>query len=249
MVRAAHERPATLSPADLSALCAVRGDAALDYIPVLAAFHFVNRIADLLGVREEVPLQGTLRKIESARRVIVALATREMAKMDLRSRSYGASFDETVQRFFPGTAARERLAVLAPRPKLVEVLAIQREERADATALPGDVRGAVAELVEAALPRAAEEAYGFHTRPADPVEAFVFVGTRTPRRGSREMVEALRRAGFADGAILELAIAIAEENAWARVRRLLGLDPSLLESRRTEAGAAQDGLPGVNFSA
>jgi hypothetical protein len=42
------------------------------------------------------------------------------------------------------------------------------------------------------------------------------------------MVEALRQAGFDDLRILDLAHAVADANQWARVHRLLGLDPAIL---------------------
>jgi alkylhydroperoxidase family enzyme len=68
----------------------------------------------------------------------------------------------------------------------------------------------------------------FHARPADPVEAFAFVGTRYAQRATDAMVDALRGAGFDDLGILDLAIAVADANQWARMRRLLGLPADLL---------------------
>jgi alkylhydroperoxidase family enzyme len=81
--------------------------------------------------------------------------------------------------------------------------------------------------VEAALPSRREEAEGFHPRPADPIDAFAFVGTRYAARTTEGMIEALRRDGFDDVAILDLAIAVADANQWARTHRLLGLEAGL----------------------
>ena len=116
---------------------------------------------------------------------------------------------------------------LAARPKLVEILALALEERDRHSGLD---RATVARLhatVEAALPATADEAQGFHARPADPVAAFAFVGTRYAARTTADMITALRRAGYDDVAILDLAIAVADANQWARLHRLLGLPPAL----------------------
>jgi hypothetical protein len=86
----------------------------------------------------------------------------------------------------------------------------------------------VQRVVEAALPRSAKDAAGFHARPQDPVDAFAFVGTRYAYRTTPELIAALRRGGHDDLAILDLAIAVADGNQWARLHRLAGLPSTLL---------------------
>jgi hypothetical protein len=55
------------------------------------------------------------------------------------------------------------------------------------------------------------------------------------------MIDALRATGFDDLAILDLAIAVADANQWARTHRLLGLDPALfyvdVDAERSTSGA------------
>src|SRR5262249_21962729 len=120
----------------------------------------------------------------------------------------------------------ETLAPVAARPKVVELIALAIEERERST-LPRDTVARIHRAVEAALPARAEEADGFHPRPAAPIDAFAFVGTRYGARTTEEMIGALRRAGHDDLGILDLAIAVAMANQWARLCRLTGLAPGI----------------------
>lgn len=232
LVRRAHEAPALLSPADLDPVRAVAGDGALDYALVLVTFHFINRVADLLGVEPEA-LPAPLRRLEPLRRLGVRVASRLLARMDLANRAYSQSW-ETVLRLAEPLLARgvdgplaDALAPLRPRPKLVEALLLAVEERDARSSLPAATIARVQRVVEGALPRHRDEATGFHARPADPVDAFAFVGTRYAARATPALVDALRRTGLDDLAILDLAIAVADANQWARLSRLLGLPPGL----------------------
>jgi len=56
---------------------------------VLASFHFVNRMADLLQVDAEVPGLSWLRRVEPLRRGIVRVMSVVLGRMDLASRSSG----------------------------------------------------------------------------------------------------------------------------------------------------------------
>jgi hypothetical protein len=198
---------------------------------VVAAFHFVNRIADLLHVDPEV-LPVPLRRFETLRRLAVRAASVVMRRMDLRTRPYPTSFADAVALATPVFARTTRvapadaLAPVAARPKLVELLALALEERERST-VDRDTLARVHRAVEAALPARAEDAAGFHARPSDPVEAFAFVGTRYAARTTDAMIDALRRAGWDDLGILDLAIAVATANQWARLFRLTGLAPEL----------------------
>jgi alkylhydroperoxidase family enzyme len=226
LVRKAHEIPARLSPGDLDGLRALVGAAALDYALVVAAFHFINRVADLLHVDAEL-LPERLRRFDLLRRVTVRAASFVMARMDLAPRVYPATYAEAVARFTraTGRVPGDALVPLASRPKLVEAIELALVERDVHSSLDRATLARVHRAVEAALPARPEEATGFHARPPDPVEAFAFVGTRYAARTTPEMIDALRRTGRDDLGILDLAIAVADANQWARLHRLAGLPP------------------------
>lgn len=194
---------------------------------VLGVFHFINRIADLLHVDAEA-LPERLRRFESIRRLGVGVASRILARGDLRNRPYAVGWDEARSRIAPFLERHDARALraLAPRPKLVEALQLALEERGRSS-VDRPTLARIHRTVEAALPVAATDVEGFHTRPADPVEAFAFVGTRYAYRTTAEMIDALRRAGYDDLGILDLAIAVADANQWARTHRLLGLSPDV----------------------
>jgi hypothetical protein len=207
-------------------------DDALDYALVLGGFHFINRIADLL----HVPMEGIprpLRGFEILRRLTVWLASLIMRRMDLSNRAYPLTYEEALNNLRPlfnrtmGRDPGKEFAGLRSRPKLIEAFQLALEEREMRSSLDNGVHEKVHRAVEAALPKSMEEAEGFHNRPEDPLEAFAFVGTRYAYRTTQDMIEALRGDGYDDMAILDLAIAVAEANQWARVHRFLGLAPEL----------------------
>ena len=203
---------------------AAAGDDALDYAVVLASFHFINRVADLLHVDPDA-LPDSLRRYELVRRISVRATSVLMRRMDLRLRPYTTTFAAAVAGIRVGSP--EAFAPVAARPKIVELVALAVAERERST-LPRDTIARIHHAVEAALPTGVEEAEGFHARPADPVDAFAFVGTRYAARTTEEMIATLRRAGYDDVGILDLAIAVATANQWARLHRLVGLAPGLL---------------------
>ena len=234
LVRKAHEEPKLLTPQDLKPLKALVGDGAIDYALVLASFHFINRIADLLHVDSEALPEG-LRRFEFLRRMATRVAATMMRKtMDLDNRRYEHSFDQVVAEVAPlveGTVPGllgDALAPVRSRPKLVEALRHMIEEREVRSSLDRDVIATVHRTVEQYLAESAEDVTGFHPRPSDPVEAFAMVGTRYAARTTAAMVDALRDAGYDDLGILDLAIAIADANSWARLHRLLGLPATLV---------------------
>ena len=228
LARRAHDAPALLTPADLDPVRAVAGDDALDYLLVLCAFHFITRIADLLAVPPEV-LPPALRRVEVVRRLGVWMTSLLLRRMDLANRPDRASFDDARSRVeaLLGHPVGQSLEPLRIRPKVVESIALALEERDRASSLDRATLARVQRTVEAALPRSAEDANGFQARPADPVEGFAFVGTRYAQRTTSEAIATLRRAGYDDLGILDLAIAVADANQWARMFRLTGLPPSL----------------------
>jgi hypothetical protein len=228
LIRRAHEAPALLSPADLEPVRAVAGDAALDYLLVLCAFHWITRIADLLAVPPEA-LPLALRRFEPLRRLGVRVASVLLRRMDLANRPYDATFADARLRLEQalGRPIGEAVEPLRARPKLVEAIALAVEERDRWSSLGRGTVERVQRTVEAALPRSADDATGFHARPSDPVEAFAFVGTRYANRTTQTQIDALRRAGSDDFGILDLAIAVADANQWARLYRLAGLPANL----------------------
>jgi hypothetical protein len=177
-------------------------------------------------------LPARLRRFETLRRLGVRAASVVMRRMDLRPRPYPTSFADAVALATPLLARTTTLvptAALAPvvaRPKVVELVALALEER-ERSSLDRDTIARVHRAVEAALPASRDHAEGFHARPADPVEAFAFVGTRYAARTTAAMIDALRRARWDDVGILDLAIAVATANQWARLFRLTGLPPEL----------------------
>jgi len=199
---------------------------------VLGVFHFINRIADLLHVDSEA-LPERLRRFEWLRRLTVRVASRMLSRMDLRNRGYGGSYIQVVTQIAPlfrratGRDAADAFAPVAARPKLVEAIGLALRERDETSSLPQATVARIHRVVEAALPTEASEGQGFHARPADPVEAFAFVGTRYAQRTTPDMIERLRERGYNDTGILDLAIAVADANQWARLYRLTGLSPAI----------------------
>jgi hypothetical protein len=244
LARKSGEYPRRLAPSDLEPIRALVGDGALDYALVIAAFHFINRIADLLHVDSEA-LPAPLRRFEWLRRLAVRAAVVLRARMNLDVRVYDTTFDDAVARIAPrldaagALPAGDILAPLQSRPKLVEVAELALAERDDRSSIDRATLARVHRIVEHALPWSPADLEGFHMRPTDPVEAFAFVGTRYAYRTTKEMIGALRAAGYDDVGILDLAIAVADANQWARFYRLTGLDPSLFYVRETpsETGA------------
>ena len=232
LVRKTYEQPARLISSDLSPVREIVGGNALDYALVIASFHFINRIADLLDVPQEA-LPKPLRKFEFLRRLNVRLASVLMAKMDLANRDYSGSYEKALGNLAPifDRASRKTLeSQMKPvqsRPKLVEVLQLLLEERDIRCSLDHTVLGKIQRTVETALPSSIDEAEGFHPIPKDPVEAFAFIGTRYAYRTTKEMIITLRREGFDDLGILDLAVAVADANLWARLFRLVGLEAEL----------------------
>jgi hypothetical protein len=232
LARKSIATPKLLSPRDLEPLRAVVGDAAIDYTLVLGGFHFINRIADLLHVDPEALPEG-LRRFEMFRRFGVGIAARLFSRIDLANRRYAESFDEMLAAWprgaTPGVGASpvSCLEPIRARPKAGEILRLALEERDSRSSLDRELLGRIHRGVEAALPSRRDEAEGFHPRPANPIDAFVFVGTRYAARTTERMIEALRENGFDDVGILDLAIAIADANQWARTHRLLGLQSGL----------------------
>lgn len=185
-----------------------------------------------------------LRRFEWLRRLSVRVAAWMFRSVDLSRRRYPRDYESTLAELAPLFEAvtaeplGRQLAPLRTHPNLIEALGLAIEERARRSSLDPSVLARIQAGVEAALPRCKDEASGFHPRPHEPVDAFVFVGTRYPARTTSAMIDGLRAVGYDDLGILDLATAVADANQWARTHRLLGLDPGLFYVReaREEAG-------------
>ncbi len=232
LIRKAYEQPTRLEPGDLIPIREIVGDGALDYALVVVSFHFVNRIADLLGIVTEF-LPVTLHRFEFFRRMAVQLLSVFIARMDLSNREYGISYGEAVNSMAPlfedsmGRPPGDEFESIMQRPKLIEAIRLTLGERDRRSSLDRGIMAKIHRTVEQALPKSADDMEGFHTRPDDPIEDFAFVGTRYAYRTTKRMIDVLRGEGFDDLGLLDLAIAIADANQWARLYRLLSLPPEL----------------------
>jgi alkylhydroperoxidase family enzyme len=232
LVRKAHVQPAMLTPKDLDSVRELSGDGALDYVQVIGLFHFINRIADLLHVSPEA-LPESLRRFESIRRFGVRAGSFVVSRMDLDNRHYEISYKTALKNITPvfnqamGKNSGDVLVSLKTRPQLIEAFQIMLEEREFRSSLDREVIRTIQRTVEAALPKNSEEAEGFHTRPQNPIEAFAFIGTRYAYRATKDLINTLKQEGFDDLGIMDMAIAVADANQWARTHRLVGLEPEL----------------------
>lgn len=228
----AYVCPVRLGPRDLDPVRGRVGDSALQYVLVIAVFHWINRIADLLGVDLEL-LPRSLRRLERLRRLAVRAGGWLLKRMDLANRPYLGSYEEAVARIAPllepviGNCATQELAPLRSHPHVIEILHLALEERDGRSSLDRTVLATVHRTVEEALPASENDLNGFHVRSTDPVVDFAFVGTRYAYRTTRASIDALRRSGYDDLGILDLATAVADANLWARMFRLVGLPPAL----------------------
>ncbi len=232
LIRKSCELPARLEPKDLDPIRDIAGDSALDYALVVVSFHFINRISDLLGIVTEF-LPISLRRFEFLRRMSVQLLSVFMAKMDLSNREYGISYNETAKSMAPyfedsiGKPLGDEFDAIKSRPKLIEALRLVLEERDNRSSLERGIMAKVHHTVEQALPKSMDDIKGFHTRPDGYIEDFAFVGTRYAYRTTKKMIDGLKEEGFDDLSLLDLAIAIADANQWARLYRLFDLPPEL----------------------
>jgi alkylhydroperoxidase family enzyme len=156
-----------------------------------------------------------------------------LAKMDLTNREYQLTFDQALIKLKSRAPIaseiklEDAMNVFKYRPKLVEVLQLLLEERDQRSGLDRKILAKIHAAVEKALPATLIDAQGFHPVPDDPVDAFAFVGTRYAHRTTKRLIDGLRQKGYDDLAVLDLAIAVADANMWARIYRLTGLKPEL----------------------
>jgi hypothetical protein len=178
-------------------------------------------------------LPKPLRRFEFLRRLTLRVAGILLAKMDLTNRDYSLTYESALtnlksrSRITSEIELDSALAAFKPRPRLVEVIQLLLEERDNRSSLDRKILAKIHAAVEKALPATVIDAQGFHPIPDDPIEAFAFLGTRYAYRTTKHIIDNLRQTGYDDPGILDLAIAVADANLWARTYRLAGLKPEL----------------------
>jgi hypothetical protein len=212
--------PAMLGPADLHDVTMRFGTtAAVDITGYLYSFHFINRIADLVGIQSDLPLIQP--HWAWLRRMGVRLQGAMMRRgMDLSRQEVSVDVDAAVNRLssFVGTLPRGFVS-LHNAPNVAGILDTVCDV---VSCLNQEMFDRVGDLVRSALPANEEEATGIHTRPADPLEALVFVGTRYPARTTDDLVARVRQSeGLDDRGVLDLFYSISVHNGLERMRRLL----------------------------
>ena len=220
LVQKALHAPARLEPADLADTVAQYGRrGALEVVSYLGAFHFINRIADLVGIQSDLPV--VQQRWAWLRRRGVAFQGWLMGRLlDLSNRPVEVDV---------AAAIAEAEAVLGPFPAGYAALREAPNVAAFLTTVSDVVRridpalvARVAPVVADALPACEDEAVGFHERPTDPIDALAFVGTRYPVRTTDSMIAAVReKYGYGDPELTDLFYAISMRNCFERLDRLL----------------------------
>ena len=213
--------PAALEPRDLQPLLDRFGVAGtMELVIMLASFHFINRIADLVDVQSELPI--VQRRWRWLRGAGVRLQGRMMRRLiDLENRP--ADVDAAA---LLADLATIRGEVLAPgydalRHAPSAIASLHATTRPLPT-MDAETTRRVTETVGTALPANESESTGFHARPTDPLDALAFVGTRYVVRVTDEMVDAVRtRYGWSDAELTDLFFLISYRNAAERLDRLL----------------------------
>ena len=224
LVRKSVRAPARLEPADLRPLVALLGvGGALEIVAMLGGFHFITRVADFVGIESDLPiLRRRWPRLRAFSVRLQAAVFRRM--MDLRNEASNVDV---------GALLAEMERIRGPLPagyaamhESPSAAAWAHRATVELPTLPPEMLARVTAGVAAALPASEEEATGFHPRPADPLDALVFVGTRYAARTTDEMVDAVRKSrGWDDGALTDLFYAIAYRNGVERVDRLLAAMP------------------------
>jgi hypothetical protein len=224
LVERSVKQPARLGPADLQPVVDAYGErAAIDVAAYLTSFHFINRIADLVGIQSDLaivqPRWRWLRRLGIRFQGFVMGRMVDMSRPDV---------DVDV-----ASILEEADAVLGPLPSgfqalhgVPNVAGFLGSVTEVARQLDAGMLARVAEVVADALPSCEEEATGFHPRPADPLEALAFVGTRYAARTTDGMVDAVReKYGYGDPELTDLFYAISMRNGLERMLRVLAEPP------------------------
>ena len=217
--------PALLEPRHLAKVSRTFGvGGAVEIVGVLAAFHLISRVADLIGLRSD--LTWVQRHWAWARRLgLRSRGWKLRRSLDLENRKLDID---------AAAALLEAHGALGPLPDGYEAL-LDVPSAAGfllsmgriAKQLDPDMLARVTQGVAAALPTDVDEVTGFHERPSDPLDELVFVGTRYAARSTDAMVTAVReKYGYGDAELTDLFYAIGMRNAIERMHRLFAAVPS-----------------------
>jgi len=222
LVRKSVRMPGQLAPTDLEPLFRLFGvGGTFELVGMLGFFHFINRIADLVGIRNDMPL------IHPRWRLARILGIRMVAWM------FRKAFNlENLPHDLDGARLLHEIEAIRGAPLPLGYRRMQLAPGAAASicalvrVLPSfdpEIRARVETVVGQSLPQCEEESTGFHPRPPEPLDALVFVGTRYAARTTDAMVDAVRaKYAWDDPALTDLFYLIAVYNALARLDRLLG---------------------------
>ena len=237
--------PARLTPEDLGPVVAEYGRiGALEIVSMVSSFHFINRIADIVGIQSDLPIVQP--RLAWLRRVGVRAQGWLMGRfLDLSNRIIDVDVDAALERAEGVLGAlpvgyrdlREAPNVAAYLTTIADVVEHIDRELVEHVTL----------LVAEALPTCEEEATGLHPRPADPIDALAFVGTRYAARTTRSMIDSIReKYRYDDAKLTDLFYAISMRNAFERTDRLLAA--SLVGASTADgesSNTAQQQMPSV----
>lgn len=225
LVRKSARAPSRLEPRDLKPVSETLGArGALEVVSMLGGFHFITRIADMVGIDTELPL------VQRRWRWLRTLGVRLQAAMfrralDLANQPMQAEVDVLLKEMeaVRGAPLPAGYAALRRAPN---VALWAHRMTVELPSLDPGMLARVTRAVAEALPSSEEESTGFHRRPSDPLDALAFVGTRYAVRTTDSLVNRVRAAyGWGDGELTDAFFAIAARNAFERVDRLLAAEP------------------------
>jgi uncharacterized peroxidase-related enzyme len=243
--------PRALAPADIAAFFAAWPDphAQAEIVSIIAAFNAITRMANALGVTLEIP--AALRRFESSRRGTISLLSRlTTLSMDLSEKSVPGRIPEenhaALERLFksdlgfddipPGFAlledcpelfdgqirSIEKAVAVLPRERWMSIgLVVARLTGCDYFAVNCGAwlgqRGVDSDEVIAA----SEGATSALSAAEERCLRFIRDLTLHSHTIREDRIHALRKVGFSDGAILDLAYAAGVFNGMARLTRAL----------------------------
>jgi len=221
LVRKSVRMPGQLAPADLESLFRLFGvGGTFELVGMFGFFHFINRIADLVGIQNDMPLiQPVLRWPRILGIRMVAWTFRNGFNLENQLHDPDAASLLREIEAIRGAPLCPGYSGMHEAPgAAASVYALTRVLPSFDPALAARVEAAVAQ----SLPQCEQEWIGFHPRPTDPLDALVFVGTRYAVRTTDAMVDAVRaKYGWDDGELTDVFYLIAVHNTLQRLDRLL----------------------------
>ncbi len=226
LVKKTVRAPAKLEPGDLRPLIELLGvRGALEVVSMLGGFHFITRIADLVGIESELPI--VQRRWRWLRTFGVRLQARLFRRvLNLANQPMNADVEVLLKEMeaIRGAPLPPGYSALRQAPN---VALWAHRVTLELPSVDSEMLARVTRAVADALPSSEEESSGFHPRPSDSLEALAFVGTRYAVRTTDTLVNRVRTAhGWGDPELTDAFFAISARNAFERVDRLLAAEPS-----------------------